>query len=100
MRSRAKRSSTNHAELTRRLRPSPSTGRVGERSEPGWGEGVDVSPHPCPSPQGGGVSGRRTFEALHVVRSRGSIRVWATSTRRFTTMKIVPAQTVKPITAL
>ena len=38
--------------------------------------------------------------SLHVVRSRGSTRVWATSTSRFTTMKIVPAHTVKPITAL
>ena len=39
-------------------------------------------------------------DRLHVVRSRGSTSVWATSTSRLTTMKTAPAQIVKPITAL
>ena len=47
------------------------------------------------------ASARRTKSAPpHDVRSRGSTRVWAMSTSRLTTMKIDPAQTVKPITAL
>ena len=37
--------------------------------------------------------------ARHAARSRGSTSVCATSTSRFTTMKITPAHTVKPITA-
>src|SRR5439155_22598430 len=39
-------------------------------------------------------------DGAHTVRSRGATGVWATATRRFTRMKIAPAQTVKPITAL
>ena len=38
--------------------------------------------------------------APHDIRSRGSTTVWARSTSRLTARKIVPAHTVKPITAL
>ena len=63
---------------------------------------ASVQTRPLISPGGPCQGGELKLLALarHVARSRGSMNVCATSTRRFTTMKIVPAQTVKPITAL
>ena len=47
-------------------------------------------------------SGKERIAAvrIHTIRSRGSMNVCATSTSTFTTMKMTPAHTVKPITAL
>src|SRR5262245_4467242 len=52
--------------------PSPVTGRVGERSEPGWGEPGTTGPTPAPPRKRGGVLGCRAMPHVKV----GNVRLY------------------------